>query len=206
MANNYAYLLDGKAYLNITNKCQNACSFCIRNTGDGVRGVPLWLDKEPTVGEVISALSALDGEFSEVVYCGYGEPTENLDVLKSTARDLKKLGYKLRLNTNGLGSVSAGRDIASELKDFDVISVSLNNYTADKYLRITNSVFGLKAFDEVVAFALSCKEQGLNVVFTAVDVIGQADVDGCKALCDRLGIPLRIRQYVADNYNDGQGV
>lgn len=206
MADNYAYLLDGKAYLNITNKCQNACSFCIRNTGDGVRGVSLWLDKEPTAGEALCALKALNGEFSEVVYCGYGEPTENLSVLTSTARELKKLGYRLRLNTNGLGSASAGRDISAELKDFDVISVSLNNHTADKYLSITNSVFGLKAFDEVVGFALSCKKKGLNVVFTVVDVIGQTDVERCKALCDKLGIPLRIRQYVADNYNDRQGV
>ncbi len=206
MANNYAYLLDGKAYLNITNRCQNACSFCIRNTGDGVCGVPLWLDREPTVDEVLTAVKALNGEFSEVVYCGYGEPTENLTVLTSTARELKKLGYKLRLNTNGLGSAAAGRDISAELRDFDVISVSLNNHTAEKYLRITNSVFGPKAFDEVVAFALSCKRQGLNVVFTVVDVIGDSDVAECKALCDKLGIPLRVRQYVADNYNNRKGV
>ncbi len=140
------------------------------------------------------------------MYCGYGEPTENLTVLTSTARELKKLGYKLRLNTNGLGSAAAGRDISAELRDFDVISVSLNNHTAEKYLRITNSVFGPKAFDEVVAFALSCKRQGLNVVFTVVDVIGDSDVAECKALCDKLGIPLRVRQYVADNYNNRKGV
>lgn len=202
MANNYAYLLDGKAYINLTNKCGNACTFCIRNTGDGVKDTPLWLDDEPTdKAQVLRAFDNLGYTGQEVVFCGYGEPTENLSVLKEVAHELKARGYTLRLNTNGLGSLVNGRNIAPELCDMDIVSVSLNNCTADKYLAVTQSSFGLKAFDGVLEFALSCKAAGLNVMFTVVDVIGEDNIANCKKLCDNMGIPLRVREYVSDNYN-----
>ena len=200
--NNYAYMLDGKAYINLTNKCHNTCTFCIRNTGDGVKGTPLWLDDEPTAASpVLSAFDRLNYTGREVVFCGYGEPTENLSVLTDVASELKRRGYSTRLNTNGLGDVVNGRSIAPELKDMDVVSVSLNNCTAQKYLDVTRSAFGTDAFKAVTDFALACKAAGLNVVFTVVDVIGKSDVDECKKLCDGMGIPLRVRQYVSDNYN-----
>ena len=202
MANNYVYMLDGKAYVNLTNKCGNACEFCIRNSGDGVAGTPLWLDKEPTADEAIAAFDAFPDKADEVVFCGFGEPTESLEVLKACAKAFKAKGYKTRLNTNGLGDLSNNRSIAAELKDIDTVSVSLNNYTAQKYLDITKSSYGLKAFDAVIGFALECKAQGINTVFTVVDTIGAEDIKECKKLSEKLGIPLRVREYISDNYNN----
>lgn len=201
--NNYVYTLDGKAYVNITNRCHNACTFCIRNTGDGVAGVGLWLDREPTADETLAAfeeIRAREKICDEVVFCGYGEPTERLDVLVKVASGIKAAGYKLRLNTNGLGSKVAGRDIAPELTVFDVVSVSLNERDSTRYAQITRSEYGEKAFDAVIEFARSCRDNGINVVLTVVDVIGKDGVKACKALCDGLGIPLRVREYVSDNY------
>lgn len=201
MANNYAYILDGKAYINLTNKCSNACTFCIRNTGDGVKDTVLWLDNEPMDGAaVIAAFDALSYHGREVVFCGYGEPTENMPVLIEVASELKRRGYFLRLNTNGLGNLVNGRNIAPELKYFDVVSVSLNSCSKEKYLAVTNSLFGIKAFDGVLEFASCCKAANLDVIFTVVDVIGEKDIANCKKLCDNMGIPLRVRAYVADNY------
>ncbi|MCH5155719.1 MAG: radical SAM protein [Clostridiales bacterium] len=203
--NNYAYTLLGKAYINLTNKCGNACTFCVRNTGDGVKSTPLWLDSEPTDERaVLSAFDALDYKSGEVVFCGYGEPTENMAVLVPVARELKRRGYATRLNTNGLGNLVNGRNIAPELKDIDVVSVSLNNCTAEKYLAVTRSRFGLSAFDGVLDFANKCKQAGIDVIFTVVDVIGEKDIANCKKLCDNMGIPLRVRKYVADNYNGAE--
>lgn len=203
MANNYVYLLDGKAYVNLTNKCDNACEFCIRNSGDGVADTPLWLDTEPTADDVERAFDGLRPqlESDEVVFCGFGEPTAALDVLIESARRIKAKGYKTRLNTNGLGSLAAGRNIAPELAGvMDVVSVSLNNSNAEKYLAVTHSAYGLKAFDAVVDFAKACKAAGTDTVFTVVDTIGKTDVAECAALSAALGIPLRVRGYVADNY------
>lgn len=201
MANNYVYVLDGKAYINLTNKCRNACSFCIRNTGDGVAGTPLWLDREPTAQDVMRAFDALPSlADKEIVFCGYGEPTENLDALKACAAEFKARGYTTRLNTNGLGSLATGRDISGELTNISTVSVSLNAPDAQGYLSITNSAYGLDAFPAVVEFAKNCKARGINTVFTVVDVIGEDEIAKCKALCAALGIPLRVRTFVADNY------
>lgn len=204
MANNYVYMLDGKAYVNLTNKCANACTFCIRNTGDGVKGTPLWLDKEPTTDEVLTAFDRVAGELSsgEVVFCGFGEPTDALNVLVECANELKKRGYRLRLNTNGLGSADNGKDITKELKIFDTVSVSLNQCDAKKYALVTRSMYGDDAFSHVLAFAENCKKNGINTVFTVVDTIGERDVKKCAALASTMGIPLRVRAYVPDNYGD----
>lgn len=200
--NNYVYILDGKAYINLTNRCHNACTFCIRNTGDGVAGTPLWISKEPTADEVMSAFDSVKDRLTEreVVFCGYGEPTENLETLKECAARFKAAGYKTRLNTNGLGSLAAGRDIAPELRDMDCVSISLNQSDAQKYAEVTRSSYGLKAFDAVKEFACSCKAHSINAVLTVVDVIGAEDVEKCKAIAREMGIPMRVREYVSDNY------
>lgn len=204
MANNYVYILDGRAYVNLTNKCNNACTFCIRNTGDGVKRTPLWLEKAPTADDVMTAFDGLKDKLtdSEVVFCGYGEPTDALDVLLECAARFKKAGYALRLNTNGLGSADNGRDISEDLKVFDTVSVSLNQCDEKKYASVTRSSYGEAAFDHVLSFAKSCKRKGINVVFTVVDTIDKQDIEKCKALAREVGIPLRVRKYVPDNYGD----
>lgn len=204
MADNYVYMLDGKAYVNLTNKCCNACVFCIRNTGDGVKDTSLWLDREPMdADEVWEQFEKLRYGSGEVVFCGFGEPTERLELLKACAAKFKSAGYKTRLNTNGLGGLVNGRDIASELAGvIDVASVSLNASDAIKYAQVTRSAYGEAAFDAVAAFALDCKAHGIETVFTVVDTIGDDEIAACKRFCEKLGIPLRIREYIADNYNN----
>lgn len=204
-ANNYVYILDGRAYVNLTNRCHNACAFCIRNTGDGVAGSPLWLNKEPSADEVLASFEAVKKELkdNEVVFCGYGEPTERLDVLAECAERIKAQGYKLRLNTNGLGDIVNGKSIAASLKVFDTVSVSLNESSAEKYAAVTNSAYGLQAFGAVIGFASECKKQGINTVLTVVDTIGGADIDECRAVAESLGLPLRVREYISDNYGEG---
>ena len=79
-------------YVNLTNRCPCACAFCIRNNGDGAYGSDsLWLDREPDADEVYAAIVAAHPErFAEIVFCGYGEPTERLDVLLEVAGWLKR--------------------------------------------------------------------------------------------------------------------
>ena len=57
--------------------------------------------------------------FDEIVYCGYGEPTEKLDVLLDSAKALKeKYGKPIRINTNGLRQIALlqGTLIPSDIK------------------------------------------------------------------------------------------
>lgn len=103
--NVYAYMFGGNIYVNLTNRCCNNCTFCLRNTGDGVSGNVLWLEREPTASEAKAAVEKLLGEnpsVKEVVFCGYGEPTYKLGEMLEVAKAAHAKGLKTRLNTNGL--------------------------------------------------------------------------------------------------------
>ncbi len=197
------YTFENQVYLNITNACPCRCKFCIRNNGDSVGDAKtLWFENHnPTNAEIIEAIDAFDFTDYEksVVFCGYGEPTCNLSGLLETAKYLKEKGFKIRLNTNGLSDLINKRETAEELCELvDVMSISLNAPTAEKYNEITQPVYGEKAFDVMLVFAKKCKELGVETKLTVVDVISQEDIEACKKLCEKIDIPLRVREYTAD--------
>lgn len=199
MANVYVYELDGNLYINLTNKCSNACEFCVRNGKQGYFGNPLWLEKEPTADEVLDAID-YDKKYNQVVFCGFGEPTEKIDVLVKVGEALKKKGYAVRLNTNGQGNLINGRDITGELKKaVDFINVSLNASNATEYQKICKSRFGENAFYELLNFAEKCRDKGIKTNLSIVDVIGEEQVELCKKLAEKHGLPLRVREYISDN-------
>ena len=48
-------------YVNMTNRCPCACTFCLRHNGEGVYGSDsLWLEREPTVQEVCDSIDSYD--------------------------------------------------------------------------------------------------------------------------------------------------
>lgn len=197
------YVYGNKPYLNITNRCPCRCTFCIRQNGDGLGSADtLWHRVDPTEDEVLAALGAFDfAAYDEVIFCGYGEPTAALEVLKSAAAYLRKAypALRIRLNTNGLGDLVNGRSIAAELVGLvDVVSISLNAPTREKYLAVTRPSFGEVSFDAMLAFAVACKNEGLRTMLTVVDVIPTEDIEASRALADSIGIPLRVREYTAD--------
>ena len=114
------YRVHNGIYVNLTNRCSAACTFCLRQNMDHVgESHSLWLEREPTAQEVEAAFEKLDlSEFQEIVFCGFGEPTCALDVLLEVARWLKQhYTLPIRINTNGQGSLIAGRDISGELAE-----------------------------------------------------------------------------------------
>ncbi len=196
----YVYQIDDNLYVNLTNKCSNACIFCVRNGKDSYYGNKLWIDKEPTAQEVIQILEQKEfKKFNEVVFCGFGEPTYRLAELIVIGRYVKSKGGKVRLNTNGHGNLINGRDITKELSlSVDKINVSLNAGEESVYLKQCNPLFD-NAYDKLKEFALSCKQNGIDTVFSIVDSIGEEQIEKCKKISNELGIPLRIRQYIQDS-------
>ena len=172
------YEVGGNLYLNITNRCPCACTFCIRTLCDGAYGSdPLWLEHEPSQEEIFAALEQRDlSQYREVVFCGFGEPTERLDVLLETARYLKQHGVPcIRLNTNGLSDLIHGRNTAPDFQGaLDIISVSLNAGTEEGYLKVTRPKFGKAAFPAMQAFAVACKQYVPQVMLSVVDVLEPA--------------------------------
>lgn len=198
--NVYAYELSGKLYLNLTNKCCNACSFCIRNNADGIKGNRLWLSKEPTASEVLQQIQAVDFAYDEAVFCGYGEPTYALGVLKEVALFLRKNGKTVRINTNGLGNLINKRSIVADLKAcVDCVSVSLNAASAEGYNTLCKPIFGAAAYDEIWTFARACVVAGLKTVMTAVDVLPDEELEFCRIKAEQDSIEFRVRHHIQNN-------
>lgn len=196
-----AYEVGSNLYLNLTNQCPCACTFCIRNHADGAYGSdPLWLEHEPSMEEIVNALSALDlGRYSEIVFCGYGEPTCRLDAVIKTSDWLRsKLNGKvtLRINTNGLGDLINGRSIAEELcAAMDVVSVSLNAGTKDEYMKVTRPKYE-NAFEAMQKFTADCVKTGAaDIIMSVVDVIPQEQIDASREIAEKLGARLRVRTF-----------
>ena len=194
------YKVHHNLYVNLTNKCPCACTFCLRQTRDHMEdsGV-LWLDHEPAVDEVIAEFAKFDmSQYEEVVFCGFGEPTEALEVLLPVAKYVKETFSKpVRINTNGLGNLIWNRDITPEFKGLiDTVSSSLNSPNADEYHNLVRSKFGMQSFDAMLDFAKKCTTYVPHVVMTTVaTTISKEDEAQCQKICDNLGVTYRIRPW-----------
>lgn len=194
------YRVKNGIYVNMTNRCPCACTFCLRKNGAGVYGSdPLWLDREPTVAEVCESLDAWTlSDFDEVVFCGYGEPTERLDELLEVAAYIKKKGNsKIRINTNGLSDLIHGCRTAPRLEGLiDTVSVSLNATNAEDYVATVRPRFGIISYDAMKAFTKDCTAYVPYVVMTVVDVVtSKEEQERAREICASLGATLRIRPY-----------
>lgn len=199
-AMNISYEIGKKLYLNITNKCPCNCTFCIRHNGDGAYGSdPLWLEHQPTAEEVIKNLEGRAlGSYEEIVFCGYGEPTCELDILKAAAEYIRLAAKTpIRLNTNGLSDLINGRETPAEFKGLiDLVSVSLNASDEKAYDEVTRPSFkGVNCFEEMLSFAKRVKAYVPEVMLTVVDVIGEEEIKRSQAIADSVGIKLRVRRY-----------
>ncbi|MCM8781439.1 MAG: TatD family nuclease-associated radical SAM protein [Candidatus Omnitrophica bacterium] len=190
-----SYEIRDSLYLNITNSCTNECYFCIRFFSDFVKGHNLRLDNEPSLNEILAAIRDVE-KYKEIVFCGYGEPTLRLDIVKKVAKALKEKGKVVRLVTNGHGDLINGRPIAKELAGLiDKVSVSLDADTKEKYKKICKPKFGDGTFGAIMRFIRECKDAGLEVEVTCVD-IPEVDIERCKLIAEKeLGVVFRRRKY-----------
>lgn len=190
----------GKAlYINLTNQCPCNCTFCIRNNGEGAYGSDsLWLEHDPDFEEVKAAFAAYDlSQWTELVFCGYGEPTMRLELLIETAAYVRSLPDcpPIRLNTNGLSDLIHDRSTAQDLAGLiDVVSISLNAGTEAEYMAVTRPKWE-NAFAAMQRFAVECKQFVPKVMFTVVDVISKEEIAAAQQMADAAGIPLRVREY-----------
>jgi len=189
-----AYLIRNSLYLNLTNECTNSCSFCVRFYSDFVKGHNLKLDHEPNFQEVIAAVGDFE-KHVEVVFCGLGEPTLRLDLLKKLAKHVKAKGVKTRLNTNGEGNLIHKRNIVPELVGLiDSVSISLNVDSSDKYDKICKSRFGKGVFYDVIDFIKECRRLLPETLVTVLD-LPETDLKKCEEIAKDLDVKLRKRHY-----------
>ena len=191
------YTYKDSVYANITNKCNCRCTFCIRFVKDGVGDADtLWHQINPTLDEVLDAIRDFDFTgYNELVFCGYGEPTCQLDILLEAAAYAKReKNLKIRLNTNGQGSAENGRDIVPELAGvIDSVSVSLNAPSKEEYEEVTRPLHP-NGFEHMIEFTKRCREEIKDVRWSIVDVLPPEEIERCRALSLKHDIPLKIRK------------
>lgn len=184
-------------YANITNRCPCRCEFCIRGMTDGLGTADsLWLKREPSAEEILLKLKEWNlSRYEELVFCGYGEPTERLDDLLSISRWVKEnTGLRIRINTNGLADLIYEEETAPMLEGLvDVVSVSLNQCTAEKYDRLCHPRFGEKAFPAILHYTRDVQQYVSDVIMSVVNVIPEEDIASCRRIAAELGVPLRVR-------------
>ena len=102
-----SYEYGDSLYVNLTNKCDCACVFCLRHNGHkgSIYASDLWLEREPTRQEALDDLLSRDySKYRQLGFCGFGEPTFRLDDILWLVDRLKEQVPNLppvRINTNG---------------------------------------------------------------------------------------------------------
>jgi TatD DNase family protein len=206
----YHYGNPRKLYLNVTNRCTNRCSFCVRYQTSGLGGAVLWGGDEPDFGmlrEAVLRRGALE-EFSDFIWCGFGEPTFRLDLILEAASWLRSRGAAVRLNTNGHACLIHGRDVLDELsKAVDEVSVSLNAPNARRYMELCRPDLesialrgGGKAepalwWEAMLDFLARAPSFFRSVQASVVGfVLTEAEIEQCRALSRSLGVErFRVR-------------
>ena len=200
------YEYEGALYVNLTNKCNCNCEFCLRHgkaQGSIYTEDSLWLEREPTNEEALdSFLSREVCSYREIVFCGYGEPTYRLDAILWLVDELKKrFGDKLppvRINTNGHANLIHGRDVCPELAGrIHTLSISLNSTNAADYNALCHPIQGEIAYQAMLDFAEEAARYVPEVIFTIVDKDKSAEeIELCKKIAADRGVRLRIRSFI----------
>ncbi|MBP1625107.1 MAG: Radical domain protein [Acidobacteria bacterium] len=190
----YAYIFgDAQTlYLNVTNRCTNRCRFCVRYGRDGLGGSVLWGGEEPDLPllqHAIQARGGLDG-IREFVWCGFGEPTFRLDLIRQAEPWLRSRGAKIRLNTNGNACLIHGRDVLPELANAaDEVSISLNAPDCESYVELCRPESGRLSWEGMVDFLkrapLYFEKTQASIV---ASVLTSAQIEQCRRLAASFGV------------------
>ena len=203
---NLVYLLDGKIYINLTNLCTNDCIFCIRRLKDDVVGADMWLKNEKiTSKDVIAQLEKVSDKISKgVTFCGYGEPTIKVDLIKEVSKYIKENypNTKIRVNTNGHGNFINKRNIIEDLKGLvDEFSISLNAQDENLYNELSQPKID-NAYEEVKKFATNSVKAGIKTTLSVVTGYKNydIDVDKCEKIAQEIGANFRNREWIENGY------
>ena len=205
-----AYYYKDGLYLNITNRCPTACSFCVKRTWQWrYRGWNLKLNGDPPVLRILeeARVAAAAKPVKELVFCGYGEPTYRLDVIRAVGAEmaLEFPGLRRRLNTIGLGNAIWKRSIVPDLKDrIEAVSVSLNTADPEEWRRIMRPAAAYRdGFKDVLSFVRECVAAGIETRVTAIEGIG-SDAEAVRVLAKSLGANYLLRANLEEEEQKGE--
>jgi TatD DNase family protein len=187
------YQLHGNCYLNVTQRCTLRCRFCPKFNGTWrVKDYDLRLHDEPSAEQLIAAVGD-PRRYREVVFCGLGEPTLRLPTVLAVAERLRADGARIRLNTDGLASLTQGSDVTPELAGrIDALSVSLNAQNPEVYNRHCRPKIP-GAYAAMLDFVRRARRFVPDITVTAIDGLPGVDIEACAGIADTIGVNFRRR-------------
>ena len=188
------YTIGDRLYLNITDRCTLECAFCPKHNGTfEVHDYDLTLDHRPEVNEIIAAIDD-PARYSEVVFCGYGEPTLRLKALLQVAKYVKAHSGRIRINTDGLANLVNKRNVLPELAAYvDALSISLNAQNETIYRRHCRPALE-GSYQAVLDFIEQAPKYIADVTATAIDGLDGVDITACAAIAKQCGVKFRRRE------------
>lgn len=195
------YEFENNLYVNMTNRCTNSCTFCIRNNGDCVgNSKSLWLEEEPKREEIWAEIKSRKIEtYNELVFCGYGEPLLRFnDVLYICEKMRSYSNISIRINTNGQIEFINKRPLAQQFEGLvDCISISLNAPNAKKYNELCKPALD-GVFEAILNFTRHCKIYVPTVILTVIgDILTPEEIQVCRTIAeDEIGVKFKIRKLM----------
>jgi len=192
--------------INLTNRCPNACSFCIRDRSFGWGFSNLYLDREPSLEEIEDAITGATEKRPEVQVkkfkiCGYGEPMLRVDILPGLVSFLRET-YPIsliQLATTGWSvyhikkGVENFTDVAKNGLDLVYLGMHATNFQ-DYLRRINPSIDAQVAFDQVIEFIKLAKSLDLKVTCAFVN-LGNLNLEEIKEFVQEIGCEYDIRRF-----------
>jgi TatD family-associated radical SAM protein len=209
-SNNIVYFRKGpqELSLNVTNACPNACVFCIRDRDEGWGVSNLYLAKEPSTADIISAFNShydsilAQGEILEKVkICGYGEPIMRCRELPEVLRAIRsRFSQAIQLTTTGWPYFAYISQEPSDLRalvgeGLTHVYLSMSAPNEKVYRRLVRPMqdYEGQAFDDSLRFGLMAKILGLDVTLGFINLAG-VDKKEVMELAKRMGMNYRIRE------------
>lgn len=200
--------------INLTNKCTNACVFCIRDKHLGwdieQDNDNLVLQYEPSIDEIVSEAEKsieeskkLGVDVKLIKYCGFGDPLLKPDIIIEATKKIK-MNYpdiQFQIDTNGWTYfLHKDSTILQSLYNSGInkISISLNASNSEDYQKINrpNNIYAKSdAFAQTLRFIELVAMQGFQVRITAVEIPG-IDLSGLKKIAEDVAAEYYPRKYI----------
>ena len=187
------YDIGQRRYLNITGRCTLKCLFCPKHNGtQQLHEYQLALNHQPSAKDIIPLLGDIQ-DYAEYVFCGFGEPTLNLDTLISVAQTIKTQHGRVRVNTDGLGNLFHRRNILPELAPWvDSLSISLNADIEAVYNRHCQPRLR-GAYQALLDFIALAPHYIDDVQVSAIDGLEGVNVTRCREIALSSGAQFKQR-------------
>ena len=166
-------------YVNLIERytCINDCLFCSKptkpetsNIYEKKAGTNLYLDKTPTIDEIMGAIDKdIQENDEELAIIGLGEPLIYLPTVIEIVKQVKeKYNIKTRVDTNGLVK-TLYENPASKLAEagLDEIKISLNATNEQDYNALCNPKVD-NAFENLVSFIKDCLNEEIDTYVSFV--------------------------------------